>query len=89
MRYEWLEGSASGRMGFQHTGEIILQNINRSRSFVLAGVGAEYHITPTTEFYANYTQAYRPIQFANLQAPPTTDVVDPNLRKMQKVTILI
>lgn len=81
IRYEWLEGSASGRNGLASDGsEIILQNITRSRSFVLAGIGAEYHITPQTEFYANYTQAYRPIQFANLQAPPTTDVVDPNLK---------
>ncbi|HVG41558.1 MAG TPA: TonB-dependent receptor, partial [Chitinophagaceae bacterium] len=81
LRYEWLEGSASGRNGFTTGGqEIILQNITRSRSFVLAGVGAEYHATPLTEVYANYTQAYRPIQFANLQAPPTTDVVDPDLK---------
>lgn len=80
IRYEWLEGSASGRNGFKQDGsEIILQDVKRSRSFLLAGVGAEYHLTKGTEFYANYTQAYRPIQFANLQAPPTTDVVDPNL----------
>jgi Fe(3+) dicitrate transport protein len=81
VRYEWLEGSVGGRNGFATNGDaIILQNISRSRSFLLAGVGAEYHVTSHTEFYANYTQAYRPIQFANLQAPPTTDVVDPNLR---------
>jgi Fe(3+) dicitrate transport protein len=46
----------------------------------LAGAGAEYHVTDHTEFYGNITQAYRPIQFANLQAPPTTDLVDPNLK---------
>ena len=80
IRYEWLEGSASGRNGYSSGGaEIILQNIERSRSFLLAGVGAEFHITKSTEFYGNITQAYRPIQFANLQAPPTTDVVDPDL----------
>ena len=80
MRYEWLEGSASGRNGYTSGGaEIILQNIERSRSFLLAGVGTEFHITKSTEFYGNITQAYRPIQFANLQAPPTTDVVDPDL----------
>jgi Fe(3+) dicitrate transport protein len=33
-----------------------------------------------TEFYGNITQAYRPIQFANLQAPPTTDIIDQNLK---------
>ncbi|MBA2745525.1 MAG: TonB-dependent receptor [Flavisolibacter sp.] len=81
IRYEWLKGAASGQNGFNNNGEaIILQNIKRSRGFLLAGIGAEYHVTPSTEFYANYTQAYRPIQFANLQAPPTTDVVDPELK---------
>lgn len=81
IRYEWLKGAASGRNGYTSGGaEILLQDIARSRSFVLAGVGAEYHVTPTTAFYANIAQAYRPIQFANLQAPPSTDVVDPDLK---------
>ena len=81
IRYEWLEGSAQGRSGYTSTGsEIKLQQVTRSRSFVLAGLGMEYHITNSTELYANYSQAYRPIQFANLQAPPTTDVVDPDLK---------
>lgn len=81
IRYEWLEGSSSGRNGYTSGGaEIILQNITRSRSFLLAGLGTEYHITKSTEIYGNISQAYRPIQFANLQAPPTTDVVDPDLK---------
>ncbi|MGZ8524725.1 MAG: TonB-dependent receptor family protein [Chitinophagaceae bacterium] len=81
LRYEWLEGKATGRDGYTLSGdEIVLQNVKRSRSFLLAGIGAEYHITSGTEFYANFTQAYRPIQFANLQAPPSTDVVDPDLK---------
>ena len=81
VRYEWLEGSSSGRNGYTSGGaEIMLQNITRSRSFVLAGVGTEYHVTKATEVYGNISQAYRPIQFANLQAPPTTDVVDQDLK---------
>lgn len=81
VRYEWLEGDASGRNGYDANGaEALLQNIKRSRSFVLGGLGAEYHITPSTEIYASAAQAYRPIQFANLQAPPTTDVVDPDMK---------
>ena len=81
IRYEWLEGAASGRNWFNSSGESInLQNITRSRSFVLSGIGSEYHLTTNTEFYANFSQAYRPIQFANLQAPPTTDIVDTDLK---------
>lgn len=80
IRFEWLKGAASGRNGYTPGGaEIRLQNISRGRSFLLAGIGAEYHITAGTEFYGNITQAYRPIQFANLLAPPTTDVVDQDL----------
>ncbi len=80
IRYEYVFAEASGRNGYNSDGtEIILQNEKRDRGFLLAGVGAEYHITPYTEFYGNITQAYRPMQFADLTAPPTTDVVDPNL----------
>lgn len=81
VRYEWLEGSAAGRNGFTPGGAaIILQDITRSRSFLLGGIGVEYHFDKFTELYGNISQAYRPIQFANLQAPPTTDVVDPDLK---------
>ncbi|MBP8113745.1 MAG: TonB-dependent receptor [Chitinophagaceae bacterium] len=81
VRYEWLQGTSAGRNGYTSGGaEIILQSITRSRSFLLAGIGTEYHITNSTEIYGNISQAYRPIQFANLQAPPTTDVVDPDLK---------
>ena len=41
-RYEFIKGNASGRNGFTNTGsEIFLQNIERSRKFLLAGFGAE------------------------------------------------
>ena len=79
IRYEWLEGAASGINNTVNGVPQYLQNLTHARSFMLGGVGAEFHVTKKTEFYANITQAYRPIQFANLQAPPTTDVVDPNL----------
>jgi Fe(3+) dicitrate transport protein len=81
IRYEWLQGAASGRNGFTNTNqEILLQNIKRNRGFLLAGIGAEYHLAKNTEIYANISQAYRPIQFANLQAPPTTDLIDQDLK---------
>ncbi len=78
-RYEYITGKASGRNGFTGTTEILLQNQHRSRGFVLGGIGTEYHLTKGTELYGNITQAYRPVQFADLTAPPTTDVIDENL----------
>ncbi len=80
IRFEWLEGSAKGRNGFTSAGaEIKLQDVKRNRSFIISGIGTEYHLSKQTELYGNFSQAYRPIQFANLQAPPTTDIIDPNL----------
>ena len=81
IRYEYITGNASGRNGFTNTGtEIILQNQKKSRGFVLAGIGAEYHTSKATEVYANISQAYRPVQFADLTAPPTTDIIDQDLK---------
>jgi Fe(3+) dicitrate transport protein len=80
IRYEYITGNASGRNGFSGTTPIILQNQTKSRGFLLAGVGAEYHTNDKTEFYGNITQAYRPVQFADLTAPPTTDVIDQDLK---------
>jgi Fe(3+) dicitrate transport protein len=81
IRYEYITGNAGGRNGFTSTGaQIILQDQKKSRGFVLAGIGAEYHTGKASEFYANITQAYRPVQFADLTAPPTTDVIDQDLK---------
>ncbi len=80
IRYEWLEGRANGQDVNGAGTPLALQRVTKSRGFVIAGVGAEYHVNKNTECYANYTQAYRPIQFANLQAPPTTNLIDANLQ---------
>jgi Fe(3+) dicitrate transport protein len=52
----------------------------RKRSFLLFGAGSEYHLTSTTEFYTNISQAYRPVLISDLTPPATTDVIDQNLQ---------
>ena len=80
IRFEYVNGKASGINGYNSNGSpIVLQDQQRSRTFVLAGVGTEFHVSKLTELYGNITQAYRPIQFGDLTAPPTTDVIDANL----------
>lgn len=81
VRYEALWASASGINGYAANGQpVLLQEESRTRGFLLAGIGTEYHLSNHIEFYANITQAYRPIQFADLTAPPTTDQVDPAIK---------
>jgi Fe(3+) dicitrate transport protein len=80
IRYEFITAEAKGINGYNNGNPVFLQNQERDRSMLLAGVGAEYHITELTEFYANITQAFRPMQFADLTAPPTTNEIDPDLK---------
>ncbi len=79
VRYEYLYAKASGYSGLSNGNPIYLQNQQRSRGFVIGGVGLEYAVSNTTKLYANVTQSYRPVQFADLTTPPTTDVIDPTL----------
>ncbi len=88
IRYEWIRGTASGRNGFKQNGEdSLIQNISRYRSFLLGGIGIEFHVSKQTEIYGGFSQSYRPIQFANLQAAPTTDQIDDNLKDSKGYTI--
>jgi Fe(3+) dicitrate transport protein len=81
IRAEYIFGSSNGQNGLTSSGQpIMLQNVERSRTFIISGIGAEYHLNKSLELYANISQAFRPIQFANLQAPPTTDIIDENLK---------
>jgi Fe(3+) dicitrate transport protein len=80
IRYEYIQNRADGRLSFNNNGgENKVTNQNRIRSFVLMGVGAEYHIGQT-EIYANWSQAYRPVLFSDLTANPITEEIDQNLK---------
>lgn len=87
IRYEYLKAEAGGYSGVANNNPIYLQNQKRSRGFVIGGLGMEYAATKTTKLYANATQSYRPVQFADLTTPPTTDVIDPNLTDAKGLTV--
>lgn len=79
IRYEYIHAEASGYSGVSNGSPIYLQNQERGRGFLIGGIGMEYAVSNTTKLYGNATQSYRPVQFADLTTPPTTDVIDPNL----------
>lgn len=79
-RYEYIKASASGYSSLSGNNPVYLQDQERGRDFLLGAVGIEYQASKTTQLYANITQAYRPVQFADLTTPPTTDVIDANLK---------
>lgn len=79
IRFEQVSNTVSGQTGVSNGVPVKAAEASSNRSFALAGVGAEYHIG-STELYANWSQAYRPVLFSDLTAPVTTDEIDPNLK---------
>jgi Fe(3+) dicitrate transport protein len=79
IRYEYIISKAGGYNGLNNNVPVAIQDQSRSRGFLLAGLGFEYSVTRSTALYANATQSYRAVQFADLTAAPTTDVIDTNL----------
>jgi Fe(3+) dicitrate transport protein len=57
-----------------------LPALTRTRNFILFGAGAEYHLNSLSEFYTNFSQAYRPVLISDLTPPATTDIIDEDLR---------
>ncbi len=79
-RVENISSIMQGRFSLVNGQANNLIPITRERSFMLFGGGAEYHITPQSEFYSNISQAYRPVLISDLTPPATTDVIDENLK---------
>lgn len=78
-RLEFIGATASGFGSRLNGNPTPLQNQDRIRTFLLSGIGLEYLLKNNSRVYLNTTQSYRPVQFADLTTPPTTDVIDPNL----------
>jgi Fe(3+) dicitrate transport protein len=74
IRYEYLHNSAKGTVGS------VNNNLHSTRQFMLGGVGVQYNTSGTTNVYANYTQAYRPVLFSDLTLDRPTDSIDANMR---------
>ncbi|MFM7630088.1 MAG: TonB-dependent receptor domain-containing protein [Algoriphagus sp.] len=79
VRLEQIQSRMQGQLNLVNGVPQFLEPITRSRAFAIFGAGAEYHVTKTSEFYANLSQAYRPVLISDLTPPATTDIIDPNL----------
>jgi Fe(3+) dicitrate transport protein len=73
LRVENIQSQMEGRFNVINGQSLALKPETRQRNFLLLGVGAEYHITPRSEIYSNFSQAYRPVLISDLTPPATTD----------------
>ena len=80
IRYEYIQAKASGRNGFTGSGtEIILQNQERGRGFLLAGIGCRISCHLQNGNLCQHNPGVPADAICDLTAPPTTNEIDPNL----------
>jgi Fe(3+) dicitrate transport protein len=77
-RFEYLNSTAKGYKTVDTVK--LITNENRNRAFPLFGTGLEYKTTNSTNVYANISQAYRPIDYGQLEPIGVFSKIDPNLK---------
>jgi Fe(3+) dicitrate transport protein len=81
VRWENIHSTANGILNTNNQGfETILAPQVQTRSVIIGGIGAEYHLKNQSEIYFNLNQAYRPILFSDMLATPGSFVVSPDLK---------
>ena len=77
-RFEYLNSTAKG---YKINASVKQDaNLNRNRYIPLAGIGIEFQPTDNTSIYGNISQAYRPIDYGQLEPFGVTSRIDPNLK---------
>jgi Fe(3+) dicitrate transport protein len=79
VRYEHINSTAEGRIDIVSGNDVTFNEKNIVINKPLFGLGLEYKLKQTN-FYANISQAYRPVLFGDLTPSTTTDVIDSNLK---------
>lgn len=80
LRYEYLNSTVKGYNPADDGSGVVYSDISRNRNIFLAGAGAQYKTSRSTNIYANWSQAYRPIDYSNLTPFGTIATVDKNLK---------
>jgi len=88
IRYEWIRTQAEGyytQITKDLAGNIISQerfeeDKNNQRQFIFFGIGSSYKLNEQTEFYINFSQNYRALNFNDIRVNVGSLVVDENLK---------
>ena len=79
LRYEHINSTSQGRIDIVSGNDVAFDEKTIVRNQPLFGLGLEYKLK-STNFYANISQAFRPVLFSDLTPPTINDVIDPNLK---------
>lgn len=58
----------------------IVTNNSKNRYFLLSGIGLEFKPKSNSSIYGNISQAYRPVDYSQLQPFGITSQIDPNMK---------
>lgn len=95
LRFEYISTRSDGYYRLLNkdlAGNILLdrkvyEQRNNTRSFVLMGVGTQYKAGKVFEFYANFSQNYRSVNFNDMRITNPNFQVDPKLRDENGYTV--
>jgi Fe(3+) dicitrate transport protein len=77
-RFEYINSTAKGYKIADSNK--LMANQSRNRHFPLAGLGLEYKTAANINIYGNISQAYRPIDYSQLEPFGVAAIIDPNLK---------
>lgn len=80
IRYEYINSSVKGFNPSDIDGQTIYSDQSKERNILLAGISMQFNTSSTTNIYANWSQAYRPLDYSSLTPFGTIATVDPNLK---------
>ncbi len=79
IRYENINSSIEGRLNITNGSDENVTPESLTRNKILMGIGVEYKLNKTN-FYTNFSQAFRPVLFSDITPPSTKDVIDKDLK---------
>jgi Fe(3+) dicitrate transport protein len=80
LRYEYIHSTVKGNSRSHTDGSVVYSDYSKNRSILLAGAGLQYKTTSSTNLYANWSQAYRPLDYSSLTPLGTIVTVDKDLK---------
>jgi Fe(3+) dicitrate transport protein len=85
VRFEYLSTTVNGYTENEDADSdvnpyIYSRNQTRTRTFLMGGVGLQYKFNERNNFYANYSQSYRPVTYSDLTPFGSVARIDPNLK---------
>ncbi len=78
IRFEYIENERKGYINITQAAQA--NSDKRVSTILLYGIGSEFMVTEKTNFYGNYSLAYRPVTFSEFTPSATTEIIDPNLK---------